>query len=160
MPIYDPWFENINDLTLTFPYQSSPWGLCLPFLFPYLPPLFHPVSNEHPGWILGLNLPAWSIDRLWTYCSQKLHGKALRFLDLTRFKVSGVGRCYAVAEFGVPFSLPSHPSEWGVDDTLPTSQNTRALRVHFQLPGRGDVILDSLLLTVSMVIDSEYKFSP
>lgn len=71
-----------------------------------------------------------------------------------------MGRRYALAEFRVPFSLPSHPSEWGVDDTLPTSQNARALRVHFQLPGRGDVILDSLLLTVSMVIDSEYKYSP
>ena len=44
-----------------------------------------------------------------------------------------------------------------VDETLLTSQNKMALRVHFQPPGRGDVILDSLLLTVSMVmIDSEY----
>lgn len=62
---------------------------------------------------------------------------------------------------GCLFFFSFHQSERVVvDETLLTSQNKRALRVHFQPPGRGDVILDSLLLTVSMAIDSEYKYSP
>ena len=110
-----PW---LSDWTHTHTVPSlilparSPSEPSVHLLSTYLPPLLCPVSSEHSGWILGLNLPARCGGWLWTYCSKKLHlSQASLTWHSLRF---WGGRCYEAAEFGVPFFLFSSQN---VDDT-------------------------------------------